>query len=151
MGIIGNPPESYLVLPVIEEDYSVLPEGLPKICGYEAKWDPDSPYWQLRSIPANLPEETERFLIASCLKLYERLGCRDYARFDWRLDANGTPRLLEANPNPGWCWDGHLAKMAKLADIGYPQMLGLILRAAEERTQIGEKVESTVAVAAAMY
>ncbi|MCB0142962.1 MAG: methyltransferase domain-containing protein [Caldilineaceae bacterium] len=151
VGIIGNPPESYLVLPVIEEDYSVLPEGLPKICGYEAKWDPDSPYWQLRSIPANLPEETERFLIASCLKLYERLGCRDYARFDWRLDANGTPRLLEANPNPGWCWDGHLAKMAKLADIGYPQMLGLILRAAEERTQIGEKVESTVAVAAAMY
>nr|WP_096896445.1 hypothetical protein [Candidatus Scalindua japonica] len=74
------------------------------------------------SVPANLPEETERFLVASCIKLFERLECRDYARFDWRLDANRTPRLLEANPNPGWCWDGHLAKMAKFAGISYGEM-----------------------------
>ena len=25
VGIIGNPPESYIVLPIIEEDYSMLP------------------------------------------------------------------------------------------------------------------------------
>ncbi|MEZ4735962.1 MAG: methyltransferase domain-containing protein [Caldilineaceae bacterium] len=140
VGIIGNSPESYQVLPVIEEDYSVLPDDLPKICGYEAKWDPDSPYWKLRSIPANLPEATERYLVASCLKLFERLGCRDYVRFDWRLDAEGTPRLLEVNPNPGWCWDGHLAKMAKLVGLSYPQMLQQILRAAEDRLQLPEKV-----------
>lgn len=133
VGIIGNSPESYQVLPVIEEDYSALPADLPKICGYEAKWDPESPYWQLRSIPANLPEATERYLVASCLKLAERLGCRDYVRLDWRLDSEGTPRLLEVNPNPGWCWDGHLAKMAKLAGYSYAEMLGLILKATEER------------------
>lgn len=134
VGIIGNPPGSYTALPIIEEDYSALPEGLPKICGYEAKWDPSSPYWKhLKSIPANLPEKTEGFLIASCLRLFERLGCRDYARFDWRLDSNGTPRLLEANPNPGWCWDGHLAKMSGVAGYGYAEMLGMILKAAEER------------------
>ncbi|MBN2028938.1 methyltransferase domain-containing protein [bacterium] len=133
VGIIGNPPESYTTLPIIEEDYSVLPPELPKICGYEAKWLPDSPYWQIKSIPANLPEETERFLIASCIKLFERLECRDYARFDWRLDANNTPRLLEVNPNPGWCWDGHLAKMAKIAGLSYAQMLHKILKAGEER------------------
>lgn len=142
VGIIGNPPESYQVLPVIEEDYSALPEDLPKICGYEAKWDPSSPYQNLRSIPANLPEATERFLIASCIKLFERLGCRDYARFDWRLDSEGTPRLLEVNPNPGWCWDGHLAKMAQLAGFSYPQLLNLILKAAEERLQPNEKPEN---------
>ncbi len=136
MGIIGNPPESYLVLPIIEEDYSVLPPGLPKICGYEAKWNPDSPYWNIKSIPANLPEEANRFLVASCLKLFDRLGCRDYTRFDWRLDKNKTPRLLEVNPNPGWCWDGHLAKMAKLAGLSYSQMLYKILQTAEERIQI---------------
>ncbi|SDL64241.1 D-alanine-D-alanine ligase [Catalinimonas alkaloidigena] len=133
VGIIGNLPDNYTVLPIIEEDYSALPEGLPKICGYEAKWDPQSPYWKIKSIPAELPEETSRFLVASCLKLFGRLGCRDYARFDWRLDSNGTPRLLEANPNPGWCWDGHLAKMAKLADISYAEMLHRIVRAAELR------------------
>ncbi len=133
VGIIGNPTTSYMILPIIEEDYSVLPEELPKICGYEAKWDPSSPYWKIKSVPANLSEEVERFLGASCLKLFERLECRDYARFDWRLDDNGTPRLLEVNPNPGWCWDGHLAKMAKLQDMSYSNMLDSILEACKSR------------------
>lgn len=133
VGIIGNPPESYTVLPIIEEDYSALPEGLPRICGYEAKWLPDSPYWNLRSIPAKLPEEVERNIVEWCLKLFGRLECRDYARFDWRLDALGNPKLLEVNPNPGWCWDGHLAKMAAIAGLAYPQMLESILKTAEAR------------------
>jgi D-alanine-D-alanine ligase len=133
VGIIGNPSLSYKVLPIIEEDYSVLPDDLPRICGYEAKWDPTSPYWNLRSIRADISEEVANFLSASCLSLFERLECRDYARFDWRMDANGTPRLLEVNPNPGWCWDGHLAKMAKLKGRSYEAMLAMILRACEER------------------
>jgi D-alanine-D-alanine ligase len=136
LGIIGNLPESYIVLPVIEEDYSALPAELPRICGYEAKWLPDSPYWNCRSIPASLPEDTEKFIVECCLKLFERLECRDYCRFDWRLDSKGNPKILEVNPNPGWCWDGHLAKMAKLAGMSYPEMLGAILRAAEERLGI---------------
>ena len=133
VGIIGNPPASYNILPIIEEDYSMLPEELPKICGYEAKWNPDSPYWNIRSVPADLSEDVERFLGASCLNLFERLDCRDYARFDWRLDSNGTPRLLEVNPNPGWCWDGHLAKMAKLQGLSYAGMLESILEACKSR------------------
>ncbi|MBE0477571.1 methyltransferase domain-containing protein [Candidatus Aerophobetes bacterium] len=136
VGIIGNPPESYTVLPIIEEDYSEIPDGLPKICGYEAKWLPDSPYWNIKSIPANLPEEIEKSIVEWCLKLFERLECRDYARFDWRLNAQGNPKLLEVNPNPGWCWDGHLAKMAKIAGISYPEMLEAILQAAEQRNGI---------------
>ncbi|MGD2172714.1 MAG: methyltransferase domain-containing protein [Gammaproteobacteria bacterium] len=130
VGVIGNPSTGFEFLPIIEEDYSLLPEGYPRICGYEAKWDPESPYWQIRSVPANLGEAAEQFLQDCCLKLFERVECRDYARFDWRLDDNGTPRLLEVNPNPGWCWDGHLAKMAKHADISYSRMLGMIIDAA---------------------
>ena len=133
VGIIGNPSLSYKVLPIIEEDYSALPEGLPRICGYEAKWDPTSPYWNLKSIRADISEEVADFLSASCLNLFDRLECRDYARFDWRMDANGTPRLLEVNPNPGWCWDGHLAKMAALKNLSYQDMLAMILKACEER------------------
>ncbi|MDQ1256896.1 MAG: D-alanine-D-alanine ligase, partial [Candidatus Hydrogenedentes bacterium] len=133
VGVIGNPPSSYTVLPIVEEDYSTLPPDLPKICGYEAKWDPDSPYWNLKSIPAELPDDTEKTVIEWCVKLVERLDCRDYVRFDWRLDASGTPKLLEANPNPGWCWDGHMAKMAALADMSYSEMLQSILHAAEDR------------------
>ena len=133
VGIIGNPPESYTALPIIEEDYSLLPHGLPRICGYEAKWLPDSPYWKIKSIRADLPNDTEKCIVEWCVGLFQRLGCRDYARFDWRLDAEGNPKLLEVNPNPGWCWDGHLAKMAKIAQMSYKEMLEAILAAAEQR------------------
>jgi len=133
VGIIGNPPESYTVLPVIMADYSLLPEDLPRICGYESKWLPDSPYWNIKSVAAGLPEDIEKFIIERCLKLSERLECKDYCRFDWRVDANGVPKLLEVNPNPGWCWDGHLAKMAELAEISYSEMLKMILQATEQR------------------
>ncbi|MBU1078412.1 MAG: methyltransferase domain-containing protein [Spirochaetes bacterium] len=133
LGIIGNPPESYKILPVIEEDYSALPESLPKICGYEAKWIPDSPYWKIRSVPADISEEAKNTIIECSLKLFERLECRDYCRFDWRLDDKGNPKLLEVNPNPGWCWDGHLAKMAKIDKINYTEMIRMILRSAEKR------------------
>lgn len=151
VGIIGNINTSGNVefLPIIEEDYTVLPEGFPRICGYEAKWDPDSPYWKITSIPAKLDDATEQFLQASCLKLFERVECRDYARFDWRLDDKGTPRLLEVNPNPGWCWDGHLAKMAKLKDISYAELLDKIIQAAVERRKIRkDKMQEDYAVCA---
>ncbi len=133
VGIIGNSPEDYTVLPIIEQDYSILQKGLPQICGYESKWLPNSPYWNIKSIPATLPKETGKSIVACCLKLFERLECRDYARFDWRLDQRRNPKLLEVNPNPGWCWDGHLAKMAKLAGMSYSKMLEAILHAAEQR------------------
>jgi D-alanine-D-alanine ligase len=134
LGIIGNSPESYTVLPIIEEDYSQLPDHFPKICGYEAKWLQDSPYFKLlRSVECQLPPETEKQIVSWSLKLSERLDCKDYVRFDWRLDAKGIPRLLEVNPNPGWCWDGHLAKMAAIKGLGYAEMLQDILLATESR------------------
>ena len=133
IGIIGNPPDNYLVLPILEEDYSNLPPELPRICGYEAKWQPDSPYWNIKSIKAELPDEIVLTIENCSLKLFERLECRDYVRFDWRLDKDGNPKLLEVNPNPGWCWDGHLAKMAKFGGLNYQQMLERIISTAEKR------------------
>ncbi|MFW5886939.1 MAG: hypothetical protein ACOCUL_04205 [Bacteroidota bacterium] len=95
----------------------------------------------MKSVPAKLPFEIEKLIIEYCIKLFERLECRDYCRFDWRLDSNGIPKLLEVNPNPGWCWDGHLAKMSGFANINYPQMLNKILKATEDRVRFsnGEK------------
>jgi D-alanine-D-alanine ligase len=146
VGIIGNPLTSYTVLPITEEDYSEVPEDLPRICGYEAKWIPDSPYYKIKSIPANLTEAEEKFIVECCMKLFERLECRDYSRFDWRLDANGQPKLLEVNPNPGWCWDGHLAKMAKFGGVSYAEMLQAILQAAEQRLEFLRISSATVCV-----
>ncbi|TFG01228.1 MAG: D-alanine--D-alanine ligase, partial [Promethearchaeota archaeon] len=138
LGIIGNPPKNYIILPISEDDYSALPSDLPQICGYEAKWLPDSPYWQIKSVQAKLPEDTIHIIETCSLKLFERLECRDYCRFDWRLDAEGNPKLLEVNPNPGWCWDGHLAKMSSYAGLDYKDMLMAILKATEERIALSQ-------------
>ncbi len=134
VGVVGNPGQGYRFLPVLEVDYSGLDASLPKILGYESKWLPDSPYWsQLRYREATCDEETVRKLCDYSGRLFERLGCRDYARFDFRADGKGTIKLLEANPNPGWCWDGKLNLMAEFAHHSYADLLTMILEAAQAR------------------
>jgi D-alanine-D-alanine ligase len=134
VGIIGNPGLTYRILPPLEVDYSGLDPTLPPILGYESKWEPDSPYWtQIHHHEARIDEETRRTLFDYSNKLFERLGCRDYARFDFRTDDDGEIKLLEVNPNPGWCWDGKLNFMAGFAGLRYSDLLELILTAAQER------------------
>ncbi|HTA92431.1 MAG TPA: hypothetical protein VK745_22790 [Polyangiaceae bacterium] len=133
VSIVGNTPHDFNVLPVTEEDYSLLPAELPKILGYEAKWDQSSPYWQIQTRRAALSPEVEAYVIACSTKLYERFRLRDYARFDWRLNGRGEPVFLEANANCGWCWDGHLAKAAAFAAMSYSDLLNAILTSAARR------------------
>ncbi|MBF8262792.1 MAG: ddlA1 [Parachlamydiales bacterium] len=133
VGLIGNP-NRFEVLPILEVDYSSLPEDLPKILSYESKWEPSSLYWSdLRYKRANLDEEARRSLIDYSEILFERLECRDFARFDFRADSQGTIKLLEANPNPGWCWDGKMNLMAGMRELDYSEFIGLVLNAAFER------------------
>ena len=141
-GMIGNPSTDLRSLPITEDDYSRLPKDLPRFCGFDAKRSPDSPYWtEVEPIPADLPDDTREQIQRDSHLLFDRLGCRDYARFDWRLDDEGTPHLLEVNPNPGWCWDSHLVEAAAFEGTSYPQVLGEILDAAYRRH--GHSVERT--------
>lgn len=134
VAVIGNGP-NYEILPILEVDYSDLPRDLPQILSYESKWDPTSPYWTAISYKqAKLKEEEHRLMTESSVQLFERLGCRDYARFDFREDAHGQIKLLEVNPNPGWCWDGKLNLMAQFAGMSYKKLLHKILLEALERT-----------------
>jgi D-alanine-D-alanine ligase len=134
VGVVGNPGLSYRVLPALQVDYSQLPEGLPPILCYESKWCPDSPYWdQIKYAEADITDDQRRALYDHSNTLFERLGCRDYARFDFRADADGIIKLMEVNPNPGWCWDGKFNMMAGYAGLRYPDLLRLILEAAQER------------------
>lgn len=140
VGIVGNPGLGYRILPVLQVDYSELPGELPPILGYESKWDPESPYWtKIKYVRA--PDESEVIadMVAHSLKLFERLGCRDYARFDFRADASGVVKLLEVNPNPGWCWDGKLNLMAGFENSSYGDLLGWILDAATQRMNIATR------------
>ncbi|MEZ6145580.1 MAG: methyltransferase domain-containing protein [Planctomycetaceae bacterium] len=136
VGLIGNVGMGFHVQPILEVDYSQLPLGLPPILGYESKWEPESPYWtQIQYRPAEISEEVRRSLVDYSLKLFGRLACRDYARFDFRCSLDGVPRLLEVNPNPGWVWDGKLNIMAGMENESYPELLNRILKAAMERHQ----------------
>jgi D-alanine-D-alanine ligase len=138
--LIGNPDQGLRALPILEVDYSKLDDKLPKILGYESKWLPDSPYWtQIKYREATLADQKQQQMIDSSSRLFERLGCRDYARFDFRADAKGEIKLLEVNPNPGWCWDGKMNIMAGFQGMRYSELLGQILLAAVERLGITAK------------
>lgn len=98
--VVGDdPPEA---LPLVELDFSGMPEGLPRISGTEAKW------WKGTAVfhgtPPRIPEDLtgpggERVREVA-LDAYRVLGLRDYGRIDLRLDADGEPYVLEVNPNP---------------------------------------------------
>ncbi|KAG5455980.1 MAG: hypothetical protein BJ554DRAFT_4402, partial [Olpidium bornovanus] len=141
----------------VQVDFSrIVDLDLPPILGFESKWNPASPYWsaaprrvgtaqkkkqkknvagraEVRYVPAQLPAETEAALRTWCAVLFERFGCRDYARFDFRADSRGAIKLLEVNPNPGWCWDGKLAHMGEFEGSSYPDVLREVLEAAHRR------------------
>ena len=89
---------------------------------------------------ACLDDEIQRQLADYASVLFERLGCRDYARFDFRTDISGTIKLLEVNPNPGWCWDGKMNIMAGFDGLRYSDMLRMILEATQERISVQESV-----------
>ena len=134
VALIGNPGFNLEPLPILEVDYAALPEGAPQILGYESKWHPESPYWtDIRFRQAQLEHGQRQRLVQWSARLFERLGCRDYARFDFRTDGEGEIKLLEVNPNPGWCWDGKLNLMAEWANWSYSDLLRAIVDAACQR------------------
>ncbi len=150
VGIIGNPGIGFTVLPLLEVDYSALPPELPRILGYESKWDPSSPYWtKIRYREAEIDDELRRNMIDWSTALFERLGCRDYVRFDFRADSAGDVKLLEVNPNPGWCWDGKLNLMAGFGGHSYAGMLRMILEAAQRRITTTMNGQQTAAAESA--
>ncbi|KAI8800665.1 hypothetical protein BJ742DRAFT_685858 [Cladochytrium replicatum] len=161
IGMVGNTGTGFHFFPVLEVDYTkIIEKQLPPILGFESKWDPNSPYWtdisfrEAKGLPVEVVEDIKRW----CILLWERFGCRDYARFDFRADipnpddADGKGkwgqrvpqvRLLEINPNPGWCWDGKLAHMAKLEGIEYKDLIRMVLQAAWDRSSHGSESNPT--------
>jgi D-alanine-D-alanine ligase len=100
--ILGNGPDAE-VLPLIRYRFGALPDGALPIMGYEAKWLWDQPDSDLDVLecPAQVPDDLAEQIRSAALAAYHALGCRDWSRVDLRLDADGTPYVLEVNPLPG--------------------------------------------------
>lgn len=138
VGLVGNPESGFQQLPINEVDYDRLDPELPRILAFQFKTDPQSRYWrQLRYRPAELTPAAAAELTGHARRLFARLGCRDYARIDFRADGDGRIKLLEVNPNPAWVWKGGLHSMAIAADYAYPEFLAMLLEAALARTGAG--------------
>ncbi|MDX1569602.1 MAG: hypothetical protein R3200_03890 [Xanthomonadales bacterium] len=137
LGMIGNPETGDLLpLPMLEVDFSGLPEGLAPILSFESKAEPESPYWtDIRFRATQLPDMTRESLIDAGRRLFRRLSLRDYGRFDYRTAADGTIRLMEVNPNPAWGWDAKMALMADVAGWTYQQLLERLVATAWARVR----------------
>lgn len=117
VGLLGNPLEA---LPPIEWDLSKLPPDLPRIAGTEAKWEHDfkeAKEYVPRDIVEN--EELLRRIQETAIAAGNALLIRDYARIDMRLAADGTPYVIEVNPNP---WLDSRAEFAMAARRGKPEL-----------------------------
>jgi D-alanine-D-alanine ligase len=133
LALIGNPGEGFTAFPPLEVDYSGLGEGLPPILAFESKTGPANPYESVRTIEARLAPERIAEMRGHAELLFERLQCRDYARFDFRTAPDGGIKLLEVNPNPAWSSQGKLAQMAAFGGKNYAEFLRLILDTARAR------------------
>ena len=138
VAIIGNGPGAR-ALPLVEIAFDSLPEGAPPIYGYEAKWvwDTTEEPLEIFSCPAPVDEELAQAVERAALAAYHALGCRDWARIDLRLDAEGVPHVLELNPLPGILPDPRqnscFPKAARAAGLSYDGLLLTVLREALAR------------------
>jgi D-alanine-D-alanine ligase len=137
MSLLGNPP---VVLTPIEWDLSKLPDGMPRIAGTEAKWEE----WknpELKAAKELVPEDIvadEKVmakLSEAAVGAWKALQIRDYARMDIRLTPDGTPYVLEVNPNPWLDKSAEFAMAARKSkpDMSYGDMIEKIIDLAMSR------------------
>lgn len=139
--VMGNGRDAH-VLPLIQMNFSVLPEGALPIYGFEAKWawdTPDHPL-DLFDCPASVSTRLTRAIEKVTLDAYRAAGCRDWARIDVRLDAAGAPNVVEINPLPGILPktedNSCFPKAARAAGMNYDQLIQRCLVLAAERTGV---------------
>jgi len=127
VGIVGNSPPKVLgmmrILPKQRDTYFIysleVKRNYLELVDYEC--------------PAGLEEKVLQRLQISSLRAFEALGCRDFARLDFRISTAGVPYFLEINPLPGLGNYSDLVIMAKKMGWSHRQLLSAVLNAALER------------------
>lgn len=131
--VLGNDrPEP---LPLVELDLSKLPKDVPRIAGYEVKFDVTTEaYRKTRSAPAkdiddDLVEKIQRVAVTA----FQALKLRDYGRIDLRVTKKGKIYVLEANPNPWLDPAAEFAMASKESGRSYTETIAQILEHATRR------------------
>jgi D-alanine-D-alanine ligase len=132
--LVGNG-DDLEVLPPHEIDFAAMPAGRPRIVSYAAKWDPAHVDFAgtkpvpLRAASASLVAAIERTARAA----WHALGLRDYGRVDLRVDAAGTPWVIDVNPNPDISPDAGCARAAAMHGLAYRELIERIAQTAWRR------------------
>lgn len=112
------------------------PEYWP-IVTYDAKWKPGTRDYE--ATPPLYPAEVSTRLAAKLCNLskqaFRLLGCRDYARVDFRVKAGGHPYILEVNPNPDFSPTAGLSGGLISAGLTHAQFSAELVRRALRRRQ----------------
>jgi D-alanine-D-alanine ligase len=127
VGIIGNSPPNVLgmmrILPKQKNGYFLYTLEVKRnyldLVDYEC--------------PAGLEEKVLHRLQSSSLRAFKAVGCRDFARLDFRISTAGVPYFLEINPLPGLGTHSDLVIMAKKMGWSQRQLISAVLNAALER------------------
>lgn len=133
-------------LPAFEIRFEREGPGVWPIFTYDAKWEMESEDFNNTplDIPANIDQETQDKLARIAREAFEVLGCRDYARIDFRLDSLGEPRILELNPNPDISPDACLAStLEACGPITHSEFLVELVRGAHKRGGVVRTVHSS--------
>ncbi len=133
VGMIGNPPDLH-IFPPLEFLFEGTNSELQQIRSYEYKWGGKKE----KMVRANLsPAIIEKLEIYS-RKAFIVSECRDYARIDFRIDAQNNIYLLEVNYNPGIGPNTHglnntLTKMASFEGVSFDDLVEKVVLIALHR------------------
>jgi D-alanine-D-alanine ligase len=100
IGVIEAP--ELRVLPISEILFTDPSPDVWPIVTYDAKWKPESQEYLMTppKYPAEVAPRLQKKLERLAADAFRLLGCRDYARVDFRMSETGKPYILEVNPNP---------------------------------------------------
>jgi D-alanine-D-alanine ligase len=143
VGVVEYP--ELRVLPVSEILFTDPDPDYWPLVTYDAKWKPGTRDYE--STPPKYPAEVAPRLRVKLEKLaaeaFRVLGCRDYARVDFRLTPAGKPFILEVNPNPDFSPLAGLSGGLMSAGLTHAGFAVELVRRALAR---GKKPAATVAV-----
>ncbi len=117
-----------------EIDFSDVPDGLPRIVTYDCKWNPQSPLYAAKSVPARLDARLASEVEQLARGAFLALGGSGYGRVDMRLDEDGAPCVIDVNPNNDLHPEAGLATAARSVGLGYEELIrGIVAWAQQEQ------------------
>jgi len=121
---------------VVELDFSLLPQGKPKIYTYKAKIERESEEYKtiIPRVAQDLSPELKSKIQELAIKVYMALGASDYARMDMRMTSDGKLYVLEANLNPYLAQNSETAIAAQASGLSYGHLIGGLVEEALART-----------------